>query len=286
MVLLIVGSKQSGKRSLLNTLLSNNKTELEFNTLMDNDCITNNTISNDYVTIVPCISLVREMKIRPFFKYVIIIAPSECEWRKEKDDDFYFNYFSLKKEGLLRNEIIIFNNKIIERISADSSLKNEIDLSHLCGDLVIEHRMSFTKYFMKVAHEVSLRSNCIKRTVGAIIVKDNRIISTGYNGAPTTTKNCYEGGCKRCCANVGNNIALEYCVCIHAEENAILNLSIFSCKDTELYTTHFPCLFCARKIIQCQIKSVYYMYSYSKEDCCVEDMFKQSNISVYKVNFD
>lgn len=283
MVLFITGPNKSGKKTLAMQLKNKGFIELTFHTQIQHDCIINNTINNRYFTIIPDISLIRDLKIRPFFTFMVIIPPSQCEWRNENDIDFYFDYFMLKKEGILRKEEIILNYDLRRNELVDSTVKEVLFIEAFDKEINLEHRMSFTDYFIKLAYEVSLRSNCVKRRIGALIVKEKKIISTGYNGSPFNTKNCYEGGCKRCISNIPNNIALDYCVCIHAEENAILNVSVWGCKDSELYTTHFPCQFCARKIIQCGIKSVFYVNRYSKDDCCVEEMFKEGGVQIYQV---
>ena len=91
------------------------------------------------------------------------------------------------------------------------------------------HRPTWDNYFINIAKLTSERSNCIKRSVGCIIVKEKRILSLGYNGTPINTVNCYQGGCKRCMDQYnktetsGKN--LDLCMCLHAEENAILFVS-------------------------------------------------------------
>ena len=77
-------------------------------------------------------------------------------------------------------------------------------------------------YFMRLAHLVSLRANCMKRSIGAIIVKDKRVIATGYNGTPFGFDNCVDDGCKRCNDNCMSGKSLDKCNCLHAEENAVL----------------------------------------------------------------
>jgi len=79
---------------------------------------------------------------------------------------------------------------------------------------------------MKLAHIVRERSNCMKRSVGAIVVQGNRIVSTGYNGTPGPLTNCFEGGCERCNQNKSQGVDLDKCNCIHAEENSILECGI------------------------------------------------------------
>ena len=77
---------------------------------------------------------------------------------------------------------------------------------------------------MSVAHMVANRANCIKRRIGAVIVKANRIVSTGYNGTPYRIANCIDGGCQRCNSDVRQGVSLDKCFCIHAEENAVNNI--------------------------------------------------------------
>lgn len=127
-----------------------------------------------------------------------------------------------------------------------------------------ELRPDWDDYFLGIAKMVALRSNCIKRKVAAVIVKDRRIISTGYNGTPRGVKNCNEGGCPRC-----NNLAvsgkdLEECLCSHAEENAITQAAYHGViiKDSTLYSTFSPCLMCTKMIINSGIREVVYNIDY------------------------
>jgi dCMP deaminase len=83
-------------------------------------------------------------------------------------------------------------------------------------------RPTFDTYFMRLAELAASRSNCMKRGNGAIVTKDNRLVSTGYNGTPFGLKNCNEGGCSRCNGNVSQGIDLDKCLCLHAEESAVL----------------------------------------------------------------
>jgi dCMP deaminase len=128
------------------------------------------------------------------------------------------------------------------------------------------HRPDWDHYFMDIAHVVATRSNCCRRQVAAIIVKDHRIISTGYNGTPRGLKNCFEGGCPRCnCASVESGQKLTECICCHAEENSIVQAAYhgISIKDATLYTTFSPCLLCAKMIINSGIKEIVYHKEYT-----------------------
>lgn len=126
-------------------------------------------------------------------------------------------------------------------------------------------RPDWDNYFMEIAQVVARRSNCSRRHVAAVIVKDSRIISTGYNGTPRGLKNCSEGGCPRCSSNTPSGSNLGECLCSHGEENAIVSAAYHgvSVKDSTLYTTFSPCLLCAKMIINAGIKEVVYRERYS-----------------------
>ncbi len=127
-----------------------------------------------------------------------------------------------------------------------------------------EIRPDWDNYFMEIAKMVALRSNCIKRKVAAVLVKDRRIISTGYNGTPRGVKNCNEGGCPRCNDMTSSGKSLEECLCSHAEENAITQAAYHgvNIKDATLYTTFSPCLICTKMTINSGIREVVYNVDY------------------------
>ncbi len=126
-------------------------------------------------------------------------------------------------------------------------------------------RPDWDVYFMEIAKVVAARSNCSRRHVAAVIVKDKRIISTGYNGTPRGIKNCNECGCPRCNSNAPSGTSLEECICSHGEENAIVQAAYHGIcvKDSTLYTTFSPCLLCAKMIINAGIREVVYNESYT-----------------------
>ncbi len=125
-------------------------------------------------------------------------------------------------------------------------------------------RPSWDEYFMNIAKVVAMRSNCMKRKIAAIIVKDRRVISTGYNGTPRGAKNCNEGGCPRCNGMAESGTALDECLCCHGEENAITQAAYHgtSLKGSTLYTTFSPCLLCTKMIINSGIVEVVYNEDY------------------------
>ena len=125
-------------------------------------------------------------------------------------------------------------------------------------------RPDWDTYFLEIARVVASRSNCTRRQVAAVIVKDQRIISTGYNGTPRGVTNCFEGGCPRAHSDAASGSELGNGICNHAEENAIIQAAYhgISVKDATLYCTLSPCLLCAKMIINAGIKSVIYENEY------------------------
>jgi len=150
-----------------------------------------------------------------------------------------------------------------------------------------QERPDWEEYFMKIAQVASMRSNCIKRKVGAVIVKDKRIISTGYNGTPRGTKNCSEGGCPRCNSLATSGTALDECLCSHGEENAIVQASYHgvSLKDAIIYTTFAPCLQCSKMIINSGIREVIYNMDYPLNDSAFR-LFAEAQVFVRKLKVD
>jgi dCMP deaminase len=142
---------------------------------------------------------------------------------------------------------------------------------------------------MEIAYLTSQRSNCIKRKVGAIIVKDNRILSQGYNGTPSGFINCFDGGCKRCNEQYYNDSGkgkdLDLCICLHAEENCLLFVSKNDLLDSTIYTTLFPCIGCLKKILQCKIKRIVYKDDYNDEmQKLALELIKDVKIIVEKIS--
>lgn len=143
------------------------------------------------------------------------------------------------------------------------------------------HRPDWHTYFMDIAKVVALRSNCLKRKVAAVIVKDRRIISTGYNGTPRGIRNCNEGGCPRCSSLGESGKSLDTCICSHAEENAIVQSAYHgvSIKDASIYSTFSPCLLCTKMIINSGITEVIYQSAYSLEEVSL-GLLKEAGIMV------
>lgn len=141
-------------------------------------------------------------------------------------------------------------------------------------------RPSFDEYFMEIAHIVAKRSTCLRRKVGAVLVKDNHILSTGYNGAPKGFPHCKEVGCLREKLKVPPGERHELCRGLHAEQNAIIQAAVFgvSVKGATLYCTCAPCVVCAKMLINAEIERIVFEGDYP--DKLAEKMLKESNIEV------
>ncbi len=133
---------------------------------------------------------------------------------------------------------------------------------------------------MSIAGLVAQRSTCLRRAVGAVIVKDKRIITTGYNGAPRGLKHCDEVGCLRKKLKIGPGERHELCRGIHAEQNAIIQAANFGLNvaGATIYTTHQPCFICTKIIINANIKEIVTKRPYP--DRCAEQMLKEAKIKV------
>jgi dCMP deaminase len=145
-------------------------------------------------------------------------------------------------------------------------------------------RPSWEAYFMEIAILVAKRSTCLRRAVGAVVVKDRRILSTGYNGAPTKVRHCLEAGCLREQMNVPSGERHELCRGIHAEQNAIIQAAFHgvSIRDASLFCTNLPCSICAKMIINAGIKMIYYLDGYA--DNMSEEMLREAGVAVVKVH--
>ena len=148
-------------------------------------------------------------------------------------------------------------------------------------------RISKDHYFMNIAIEVSKRSTCTRRQIGAIIVNDvGEIKSTGYNGNPRGMPHCDEMGCIRDKLGIPSGTRLETCTAVHAEQNALIQAGTFS-RGSTLYSTIVPCPICARMIMNAQVTRVVYLGDYS--DRTGIDLLKQAKIKVtklYKKDFE
>ncbi|KAG0276593.1 Deoxycytidine monophosphate (dCMP) deaminase [Linnemannia exigua] len=139
-------------------------------------------------------------------------------------------------------------------------------------------RPSWDSYFMYLANLAARRSNCMKRRVGCVLVRERRVIATGYNGTPKNLTNCNEGGCSRCNQATPCGKGLDRCLCMHAEENALLEAGRERVgKESTIYCNTCPCLGCAIKIVQVGVSEVVYSESYGMDDLTAE-VFRNAGV--------
>ena len=146
-------------------------------------------------------------------------------------------------------------------------------------------RPGWDEYFMLQAELAKLRSNCIARRVGAVIVRGNRQLATGYNGTPPGVRNCFEGGCRRCQLRTEGRIepgaSLDRCLCSHAEANAIMHCAIMGIgagtQGASLYTTFVPCLECTKMAVTIGVRRITCLDRYPEED---HGLLKEAGVGV------
>jgi len=141
-------------------------------------------------------------------------------------------------------------------------------------------RPTADEYFMEMAHLAAKRSTCLRRKVGAIIVKEKRVLTTGYNGAPKGLEHCEVTGCVRQQMNVPSGERHELCRGVHAEQNAIIQAAVFgvSIRDSTIYITNYPCSVCAKLMMNAGITEVVYDGEY-KDDLAIK-LLAEGNIKV------
>lgn len=144
-------------------------------------------------------------------------------------------------------------------------------------------RPSWHEYFMGISTLVASRATCTRRKVGAVLVKEKRILCSGYNGAPAKVPHCKETGCLRARLNVPSGEKHELCRGVHAEQNAIIQAAYhgIQVRGAILYCTNQPCSICAKMIVNAGIKSVYYLEGY--DDALTLDMFEQAGVTLVQL---
>ncbi|KAI6120628.1 cytidine deaminase-like protein [Pisolithus croceorrhizus] len=208
---------------------------------------------------------------RPFFLLIKVDAPLLQRYHRHsldptplsleefvrQDDDCVFGMTGL-------HAILPFVKvNVLNTFQTVPELRSHLDFVNVLSTERLRPR--WDSYFMTLADLASQRSNCMKRRVGAILVRDNRIVATGYNGTPRGVKNCNEGGCAHC-----NGVSIANgtdCLCLHAEENALLEAGRDRVgSNAILYCNTCPCLKCTIKIIQSGVKEVVYHLSYKVDE--------------------
>lgn len=152
------------------------------------------------------------------------------------------------------------------------------------SEQVRKERPNWHQYFMEMSFLAGSRSTCLRRKVGAIIVKDNQIIATGYNGSPKHVPHCAETGCLREQLNVPSGQRHELCRGVHAEQNAIIQAAIngSSLRGATLYCTNQPCVICSKMLINSEIKIIYIAEPY--EDELAQSMLREAGVEMNLVD--
>ena len=144
-----------------------------------------------------------------------------------------------------------------------------------------ETRISKDRYFMEIAEIVSKRSTCIKRKVGAVLVQENHIVSTGYNGSPSGIPHCNKERCVRQELKSGEHP--ELCRGVHSEENCIIQAALHGTSisgDTTLYCTTFPCMSCLKLLVNAKVNRIVYKEGYYMENQVKQELVKESGIKI------
>ena len=133
------------------------------------------------------------------------------------------------------------------------------------------------EYYMRIAIAVRSRADCIGNRVGAVLILDDRIISTGYNGTPAQMRNCTEGGCQRCLNRdkYTSGTGYDLCICVHAEQNAILSAARFgiATEGAVVFSTMRPCFGCPKELLQARVESVRYLHEWVYPDADMQESY-------------
>ena len=257
------------------------------------DLVTRQWRTRFVTTDIPTEAVLDLYERRPFFLLVSVDAPLTIRWRRHQQvcksagetgpelDNFVADsdrHLYNPADGLQP----LISRATVRLLNTSSSLAH---LYATLGKLDIANpdrlRPSWDTYFMALASLAAHRSNCMKRRVGCVVVgRERRVISTGYNGTPRGLRNCAEGGCPRCNAGSSSGVALSTCLCIHAEENALLEAGRERIREgSVLYCDTCPCLTCSIKICQVGITEVVYAEGYSMDNETA-DVFREAGVKL------
>lgn len=143
-------------------------------------------------------------------------------------------------------------------------------------------RPSWDEYFLQLARQAATRSTCLRRQVGAVLVRDKRILATGYNGAPRGVAHCLDVGCLREELGIPSGERHELCRAIHAEQNAVIQAALHgvAIEGATLYATVHPCILCAKMLINCGVREIHYLEGYS--DDLSKAMLAEAGVKLHK----
>ncbi|KAI0386617.1 cytidine deaminase-like protein [Hypomontagnella monticulosa] len=234
---------------------------------------------------------------RPFFILISVDAPLTVRWRRYQQRSSSLGESSSREPITLEDFVSQSDQHLydadtgvlpIMSRAAIRLLNTSSDLAHLYAtlgklDLTNPDRLrpSWDSYFMSLASLAAHRCNCMKRAVGCVLVDSkHHVISTGYNGTPRHLLNCGEGGCPRCNSGESSGVSLSTCLCLHAEENALLEAGRERIRDGSiLYCNTCPCLTCSIKIVQVGISEVVYSQGYSM-DTDTAQVFRNAGVKL------
>jgi dCMP deaminase len=246
------------------------------------DFVTKRWRSRFVTTDIPTEAVLDVFLRRPFFLLLSVDAPLTVRWRRFQErarqrhagePDMSLEDFVAESDAHLydahKGLSPLISRAVVRLLNTSSSLAH---LYATLGKLDIPNpdrlRPCWDTYFMELASLAAQRSNCMKRRVGCVLVgKERRVISTGYNGTPRGLQNCADGGCPRCNDGNSSGVGLSTCLCIHAEENALLEAGRERIREgSVLYCDTCPCLTCSIKICQVGISEVVYAHTYSMDN--------------------
>ncbi|GAB7360792.1 hypothetical protein MBLNU230_g0779t1 [Neophaeotheca triangularis] len=262
--------------------------------------------TNYCTTSISSASIAETLSHRPWFLLVHIDAPLSVRWKRHcqrSKDLAKINAQSLantdsfsSEEVTLERFVSINDSHLYDPTAQRASLASHahLQLLNTAPSLPTLHqhlralnlpdsarlRPTWDHYFMTLASLASKRSNCMRRRVGCVLIRNNRVISTGYNGTPRNVVNCNSGGCPRCnsAASTAGGAALATCLCLHAEENALLEAGRERIgNEAVLYCDTCPCLTCSIKIVQVGIGEVVFSKGYYMDEASAR-IFKEAGV--------
>ncbi|HDP99342.1 MAG TPA: hypothetical protein ENN22_09190 [bacterium] len=239
---------------------------------------------------------VRSLRQLNNFFLVSVDAPVELRFRWAKTRGRVENASTLEQFIALENReksaTTTAQNIAACMAKADYQLinNNSIDELHnqvrkMVADLQKRKRPSWDHYFMKMAFLVAERSTCLRHHVGAIIVKDRKVLTTGYNGAARNLDDCLKLGCLRDQLKIASGERHEICRAIHAEQNAIIQAGVHGTAiyGGTIYCTHSPCIICAKMIVNAGVVRVVTCSDYPDDFSLAIDLFKQAGIEIVRI---
>ncbi|KAJ1302792.1 hypothetical protein OPQ81_003099 [Rhizoctonia solani] len=305
MLVCIVGTQCSGKTSVKQYLQGLGFVEIMYNPLGSrtaayeyNDFnqllsyVTQNWRKDFVCTSLRDLSMLRACAQRPFFVLLSVDAPVLIRWQRSQEKnpknavslEQFIQDSDKERFGLGNGDHDPLNDilQTISHVSITNNFSEITPLHNYLESLALVNpertRPGWDDYFMLLASLASLRCNCMKRRVGAVLVRNKRVVSTGYNGTPRGLLNCNEGGCKRCNGTAKSGEAYDSCLCLHAEENALLEAGRDRVgENSTLYCNTCPCLRCTIKIVQSGVTEVVYNKSYSMDEASA-NIFKEAGV--------